>query len=84
MRVKYCSVTGCPYGQFVIYADTDQERAILSYFISADRKLWRFWLHGISYKGDLPGPYAINFGYIRETQPKSFLKRFAKWLLERK
>lgn len=66
MRIEYAESTGCPYGQFVVYADTPQDRAILAAFLQGDHDHdWKFWRHGASYKCDSLGPYAFNFGWVK-------------------
>jgi hypothetical protein len=52
-------------GQFVVEAENEQERAILSSFLSAHSdKQWRFWLHGMTY-GVGVGLTSFNFGWIQ-------------------
>lgn len=66
MRIEYAASSGDPYGQFVVYADTPQDRAILDSFLQAGHNHdWTFWRHGASYKCDGLGPYAFNFGWIK-------------------
>ncbi len=72
MRVEYTTATGCPYGQFVIMADNEQDRAILDNFIKAGYSgEWEFWRHGASYRCGENGAYAFNFGYIKKRRPTS-------------
>lgn len=62
MRIKYASATGSQYGQFVVYADNEEERAILKTFLSAPKNKYKFWLHG--YGGRMGMTYEhFNFGW---------------------
>lgn len=67
MRIRIADSTGCPVPQFVVYAETQEEKVILSHFcrMSYDQE-WMFFYHGASYKSDDDGvPYAFNFGWKR-------------------
>jgi len=64
MRIKAAKATGWPELQFVVYAETDEDRVILAqasrvHREAYERKLARFWLHGI-------GPNSFNFGWLDE------------------
>jgi hypothetical protein len=82
MRVRYTDAAGCPLGQFVISADTADERAILTQFLSADRKVWQFWIHGWGSTLRLEGwdgHDSFNFGWIR----RPTLRQRVGWKLVR-
>ncbi len=67
MKIRYAEDAGCPFGQFVIRAETADERVILSKFQEGQSNKWKFWLHGMCYDSNLPGgPYSFNFGWIKK------------------
>lgn len=75
MRIRYTDATGCPYGQFVVNADNDQEKAILSSFVHADRNKWRFHLHGYGLRALESGISNFNFGWVNHTPKWKYYKR---------
>lgn len=82
MRIKYTAATGCPVGQFIVEAETDQERAILTSFTSSALYCegWRFWRHGDTYSGDVQAVTSFNFGYVKRPGIVNRAERLA-WLL---
>ena len=83
MRIEYTSATGCPYGQFVVYAETPEEGAILDTFLQIAektelRKKWDFWLHGYGWTSGNPHIEHFNFGWTKKKNGESKIKRFLK------
>ena len=76
MKIKFISSTGCPYGQFLVEAETEQDMAILHNFNSADPNEWKFWRHGSTYNCDLCATTSFNFGYLNK---KYFEKKRNGW-----
>lgn len=67
MRIEFRPATGCPYGQFVVTAESEGDRAIISNFFQADREGWEFGLHGYGGPADgFPWPANFNFGWKRK------------------
>lgn len=64
MKIQYTSATGCPVGQFIVTAENEQERAMLSGFINLHyHPRWRFRVFGSTSQMDLPGGIkSFNFG----------------------
>jgi len=67
MRIKFAEATGCPYGQFVVYADTEEDRIIIKKFFEAGKNEWKLWHHGTTYSVDR-GLEAFNFGWIKASR----------------
>lgn len=65
MRIEYCVSTGNPYGQFVVFAESELERTVLHNFLSAKQEGWQFWLHGSVLNCDLNGITSFNFGWVK-------------------
>lgn len=67
MKVEIGDSTGCPVPQFIIKAETEQDRAILKSFVSLPKYAkdsWKFSLHGYTLEnGDI---WSFNFGWSRE------------------
>lgn len=69
MRIEYAPATGCEYGQFIVHADSPEQRAILHAFLqplmTRDKK-WRLHVHSWSWRFDDHGggPCSFNFGYV--------------------
>lgn len=80
MRIEFAKSTGCPYGQFVVYAENEQDCAMLEIFLQgAGDRNYRFWRHGETYyNGHIRG---FNFGWVKKhsdnllTKIKRRLKR---------
>ena len=54
-------------GQFIIYAESGIESAIIRRFYEQGRKKhYKFWIHGLTYSCDLSRPTSFNFGHIKE------------------
>ena len=55
-------------GQFIIYAESKIEGAILRRFIEKNTlKGWKFWIHGSCYSCDLRRHTSFNFGFRKES-----------------
>ena len=71
MRIEWHEATGCPAGQFVVYAESMHERALLKMFITFPdyaKDKWVFGKHGSGWsKG---GIISFNFGYKRMKEEK--------------
>jgi hypothetical protein len=80
MKIEYAVATGCPFGQFIVEAETSQEKAILSTFLQANAHKWKFQLHGWTYQCDGSGGVdSFNFGWHKEEKPnKKQTKRGAR------
>jgi hypothetical protein len=63
MRVRFASATGCPFGQFIIEAESKEDEALLACFLSAPHEEWTFWRHGSTYGHYSPASF--NFGWVR-------------------
>ena len=71
MKIEFKSATGCPFGQFVVSAENEQDSAILETFLQPQYnwKKWKFWRNGETYSnGHVRG---FNFGWI-EIKSKKF------------
>jgi len=67
MKIRYAIATGCPAGQFVVYAENEEEQAILNNFIffpDYAKDEWIFWKHGSTH--DSGRITSFNFGYIKK------------------
>jgi hypothetical protein len=67
MRIKIAESKGCPAPQFVVIAETDQERAILKIFCHINdysNKHWKFYFHGCTYEQGIES--AFNFGWTED------------------
>lgn len=84
MRVRFAKATGCPYGQFVIEAESDEDEAMMACFLSAPRSEWTLWHHGTTYGHRSPGSF--NFGWIetawleKSRSDRRWYARFLAWL----
>lgn len=71
MKIRFTGATGCPWGQFVVEAENEADRAILRCFmtpaITADAPGWQFVNHGSTWNCDHAdgNPTAFNFGWRR-------------------
>lgn len=68
MRIAYRPSTGNPFGQFVVYPESELDRTILYNFLQGKDYGMKFWLHGTTY-GD-SGLSAFNFGWT-ESEAKA-------------
>ena len=86
MRIRFAPSTGCPFGQFVVEAESQEDRALLACFLSAPYAEWKFHQHGVGYMGGLDGPTNFNFGWISHESIAKYKSertagyRFIKWL----
>jgi len=67
MRIEYHISTGNPFGQFVVFAESEQDRTILNNFMFPKKDM-KFWLHGATYDCRSQGPSSFNFGWIKENK----------------
>ncbi len=73
MKIRFADATGCPFGQFVVYAETEEEKAIMRLFLKGmEGPRWKFWLHGYSV-GSTKGE-TFNFGWIENEEIKKAMK----------
>lgn len=79
MKVCYAEATNCPHGQFVVTAETDDERALLRLFVTAPREEWKPWLHGCRYELDHPGVSSLNFGWTRKERKGRVVLTWDDW-----
>lgn len=66
MKVHWAEATGCSVGGFVIEAETNAERGLLSAFINYPRNAQnpqQFWLHSSQYRSDQEGAQSFFFGW---------------------
>lgn len=63
MKVRFAEATGCPFGQFIIEAENDNDRTLMKVFLAAPRKEWQFHLHGYSLVC-MQGFDNFNFGWV--------------------
>lgn len=65
MRIEYADATGSPSGQFIVYAESKQDQAILAQFLRAqESQNWQLRIHGNSWHCASPhGPMSFNFGF---------------------
>ena len=67
MKIKAAPATGCPVPQFVVYAETEEDRMLMRAFTSFPdyaRESWEFRLHGPTFgDGDIQ---AFNFGWAKK------------------
>lgn len=73
MKIEFAEATGCPYGQFVVKAESTEDMEILKRFmVDPPRRQWKFWNHGHVYSTILPsgrlGISSFNFGWVRTPQ----------------
>ena len=61
MRIEYHEATGCPFGQFVVYAESEVDGAIIKAFFGGQQFGWKFCHHGTTY-GD-GQTRSFNFGW---------------------
>lgn len=73
MKVRVADSAGCPFPQFVVEAETEQERIILKAFLSpmtfsrpSDPQPWIFGLYGSVRGGN--GYTSFNFGWQRRPE----------------
>lgn len=73
MKIRISKSTGCPVPQFVVTAETAEEkmmlRAILA-FPQYAKDEWTFHLHGSGMEGGSPGYDHFNFGWIKAHDPE--------------
>lgn len=73
MKIRFTSSTNVPYGQFVIEAENEADRAVLGCFLTPSiqglHKEWKFVLHGRGWNCDHVdgGPYSMNFGWAKRS-----------------
>lgn len=74
MKIEFKSSHGTP--QFIVSAENDQERQVLSMFIDWRDKHQenRFHMHGYCYSCDHSAVTSFNFGYVKPYK-KPFFKR---------
>lgn len=78
MRVQFAESTGDHLGQFVIYAESEMERAILKNFLKGgEAHKMQFCIHGMTYEGYKPGISSFNFGWRKKEQYKPKNKKGA-------
>lgn len=68
MKVRMAEATGCLVPQFVIEAETDEERIFLKTFARFPefaRDEWKMHLHGHTMDLDRGGASAINLGWVK-------------------
>lgn len=77
MRIEFASSTGCPYGQFVVYADTSQDRAILECFLKGTfDKNFQFHKHSQTWiNGHIE---AFNFGWLKHPKKLNIFQKIIK------
>lgn len=86
MRVRFAKSTGCPFGQFVIEAESKEDEAVLACFLAAPRDQWTFWQHGVTYGHYSPSSF--NFGWLQSSyiaegrRNRRWYMRAWRWLKE--
>ena len=76
MRVEYHEATGCPFGQFVIYAESAQDGAIIKAFLGGMQSEsgnwresgWEFRIGGWCYDVDLGRTTSLNVGWQKNAE----------------
>lgn len=72
MQVRVAESRGMPVPQFVITAQSETERVLLSHFASCayDSHTYKFHFHGATYQSGVKGARSFNFGLIHVPKPK--------------
>lgn len=71
MKIRFAEATGCPYGQFIVYPESESDRAILSTFLKPQElgeEGWGFHIHGTCYNSEA-GLSSFNFGWHKKKMP---------------
>jgi len=66
MKIEFKKARECPYGQFVVFPESEIERVVIENFLEGERSEdWKIHIHGHCYNSSVEGVTSFNFGLIR-------------------